>query len=83
MHMRINIYNEELTDRVEFKYDTARTGAQFYALWFYLHSPEQLHKNASDDDQSAVVFWSDTREKLLALLAKAMEEIRGFGAQQK
>ena len=36
--MRINVYNEELTDRVEFKRGKAKTGAEFYSRSFYLPS---------------------------------------------
>jgi len=75
--MRINVYNEELTERVEFRKKTAaNTGAEFYGLYFYLHSPEQLHHGAGDDDSSAVILWSDTPEKLLRLLSKAADEIK-------
>ncbi len=80
--MRINIYNEELTERVEFERKEAKTGAEFYGLYFYLHSPEQLHNNPNDDDSSAVIFWSDSREKLLALLSKATEQIKKSGASK-
>jgi len=76
--MRINIYNEELTDRVEFQKANAKTGTRFYRLSFYLASPDVLHHSSGDDDTSAVVFWSDSREKLLALLAEAIDQIRNY-----
>jgi hypothetical protein len=76
--MRINVYNEELTERIEFSKAQAKTGAPFYGLSFYLASPEALHDNAGDDDTSAVIFWSDSREKLIALLSKAIERIKNY-----
>lgn len=75
--MRINVYNEELTERIELREKTAQnTGAKFYGLHFYLASPEQLHHGAEDDDSSAVILWSDSREKLLRLLDRAVETIK-------
>jgi hypothetical protein len=73
--MKVNVYNEELTDRVELTSTTAKTGAKFFGLQFFLHSPEQLHAGPDDDDQSAIVLWSDSRQKLLDLLRKAIEGV--------
>ena len=80
--MRINIYNEELTERIEFNRAQAKTGAHYYGLYFYLHSAEQLHSGPNDEVSSAVVFWSDSREKLLTLLAKATEAIKKSGTSK-
>jgi hypothetical protein len=75
--MKINVYNEELTRRIELHEKTARnTGAKFYGLHFYLHSPRQLHRGRKDDDTSAVVLWGSSPKKLLALLAKAAEVVK-------
>ena len=75
--MRINIYNEELTERVELtEKRAANTGVSFYGLHFYLHSPEELHHDDADDDSSAVIFWGDTPEKLLSLLSNATQEVQ-------
>ena len=75
--MRINVYSEELTERVELREKTAgNTGAHFFGLHFYLLSPGKLHHDEKDDDTSAVILWSDSRERLLALLNKAIEEVR-------
>jgi hypothetical protein len=63
-----NVYNEELTERIEFQKDEAKTGTPFHGLYFYLASPEALHNTATDDDTSAVILWGDSPEKLLRLL---------------
>jgi hypothetical protein len=76
--MKINVYNEELTDRVELQKVSAKTGAPFYGLSFYLASPDVLHNTPGDDDSSAVVFWSDSREKLVALLSSALKQIDNY-----
>jgi hypothetical protein len=76
--MRINVYSEELTERIEFGPKMADTGVQFFGLQFFLRSPEELHHSEKDDDSSAVIFWSDNPAKLLALLAKATQEVQRF-----
>ena len=75
--MRVNVYSEEITERVELKKKQAtNTSAWFYGLHFFLRSPEELHHSSADDDTSAVVLWSDAPEKLLKLLSLATEEVR-------
>lgn len=66
--MRINIYSEELTDRVE-KVTREANGTTFYGLRFYLKSPPELHHTADDDDTSAVTFWAGSEEELCHLMA--------------
>jgi hypothetical protein len=73
--MRVNIYNEELTDRVKFVTKTAGTGVMFYGISFHLASPKELHNSQGDDDTSAVTFWGDNPEKLRRLLSRAIKEI--------
>jgi hypothetical protein len=77
--MRINVYSEELTERVELKSKRAEnTGVEFYGMHFFLRSQEELHHGDQDDDTSAVVLWSETPERLLALLSKATQEVQKF-----
>jgi hypothetical protein len=73
--MKVNVYNEELTERVEFRTKTAGTGVKFYGISFYLASPKELHSTPSDDDSSAVTFWGDSPETLHGLLSRALREI--------
>ena len=73
--MKINVYNEELTERVGFVTKIAGTGVKFYGISFFLASPQELHSSPSDDDSSAVTFWGDTSEKLHGLLSRALKEI--------
>jgi hypothetical protein len=76
--MRINVYSEEITDKVEVAIKEAKTGASFYGLLFFLHSPKQLHHSNTDNDQSAVILWKDSPEALLALLVKATDAVQQF-----
>ena len=57
--MRINVYAQEITERVERVVATAdNTGATFIGIRFYLDSPDCLvPPNHPDDDSSAVTFW--------------------------
>ena len=57
--MRVNVYAQEVTLRVEIVNTTAEnTGAAFVGVRFYLDSPEALKPpQHPDDDSSAVTFW--------------------------
>ena len=55
--MRVNVYAEELTNRVEVVRTKADTGREFCGLRFFLESSEKLHHESGDDDASAVTFW--------------------------
>lgn len=80
--MRVNIYAEEMTDKVELITKTI-DGHNFVAVRFWLHLPVTapdgtqhqgpfMHR-PGDDDSSAVTFWGkrdlrETLKKALALL---------------
>ena len=78
--MRINVYNEELTNRVEIKQKKAE-GTNYIGVRFYLELPvtvdgEQhkgpfMHK-PGDDDSSAVTFWTTDKRRLREMLQKAL-----------
>lgn len=57
--MRINIYAEELTDRVEVvtKAPPNHPDTQFAGIRMYLASPDVLHADEDDDDSSAITVW--------------------------
>ncbi len=77
--MRVNIYAEELTDKVEIIKKTI-DGRDYTAVRFYLELPATvdgkqysgpfLHR-PGDDDSSAVTFWG--KSSLRVLLRKALE----------
>jgi len=80
--MRVNVYAEEITDRVEIALATAEnTGASFVGVRFYLESsPKMYPPEHPDDDSSAVTFWVKSgksgyvkgqEQELCALLRKA------------
>lgn len=54
--MRINVYGEELTEKVEI-IKKAVDQKLFYGVRFYLKSHQDLHSGLSDNDESAVTFW--------------------------
>jgi len=75
--MRVNIYAEEITDRVEFVTKTIN-GRDFVGVRFYLYlpvtvadskvgGPDQVQgpfmHGEGDDDSSAVTFWGKRRLK--------------------
>lgn len=70
--MRVNVYNEELTNEVVIVEKVANTGRKFYGVRFLLKSPRELHHEKEDDDRSAVTIWGNPL-KLLKLMAAARD----------
>ena len=70
--MRINIYGEELTDRLEVIEKTAEnTGETFIGIRFYLKTHEDMYPPCHDDDDSnAVTFWFGKGEKHVEVKAR-------------
>lgn len=85
--MRVNVYAEEMTDRVEI-ISKEIDGRRFSAVRFYLELPatvngEQfkgpfMHRDG-DDDSAAVTFWG--KKDLRPMLAKAIELLDRHYAQ--
>lgn len=76
--MRINVYAEEMTDRVELVTKEAE-GKVFTGVRFYLELPVTIPSgnvagpfihHEGDDDSSAVTFWG--KNQLRAVLLKAL-----------
>ena len=77
--MRVNIYAEEMTDKVEIITKTV-DGNEFTAVRFYLELPATLPDGTNysapfihrpgDDDSSAVTFWG--KKDLRQVLQKAI-----------
>ena len=85
--MRVNIYAQEITDRVELVLTTAKnTGNTFLGIRFYLDSPASLQPPQHiDDDSSAVTFWVKSgregytpgdEEALISILERAVDLLR-------
>jgi hypothetical protein len=87
--MRINVYKEELTDRVEIVSKTV-DGIEYRGLRIYLYMPVSkrsasgeliqlqgpfLHREG-DDDSSAITIWSDSAglNKIVDAACKALHE---------
>ena len=87
--MRVNVYAEEMTDRVEIISKTTKDGT-FTGLRFYLELPVTVPiksetvfdvehikgpfiHHPGDDDSSAVTFWG--KSDLRKLLVKALEAL--------
>jgi len=84
--MRVNVYAEELTERVEIIEKTTADGT-FTGLRIYLelpvtvplnHGGVAIHKGPfmhrpGDDDSSAVTFWG--KQDLRVVLRKALEKL--------
>jgi hypothetical protein len=86
--MRVNVYAEEMTDRIEIISKTI-DGHRFTGLRFYLELPVVvggqtyqgpfMHR-PDDDDSSAVTFWG--KRDLREVLKKALEELDAHYVQR-
>lgn len=86
--MRVNVYGEELTDRIELiqkvvSDDPTSPPKTFYGVRFWLKFPNQdwwVHRKYHgdvDDDSSALTIWASRREKLIEIFEEAIREIKG------
>ena len=83
--MRVNVYAEEITERVEIVEKTADTGSTFVGVRFYLKTHEDmLMPKHPDNDDSAVTFWCKSsksgfkggdEETLMNLFREASERL--------
>lgn len=81
--MRINIYEEELTDEVRLVSTIAdNTKIEYWGVRFYFKSPPELHHTDKDDNRSAVTFWfgdyvlSKTfRDRVARLLTDPLQDL--------
>lgn len=75
--MKINIYGNNLRDRVEVDKKTPKdTGVEYTGLQFYI-APDCIH-GPDDDDTSAVVFWYSNKVErglLKAALERALKHL--------
>jgi hypothetical protein len=70
--VRVNVYNEELTDEVEIAAVEPRPGRRYIGIRFILASSSDLHHTPGDDDRSAVTLWVGSAEEGRALLSAAL-----------
>lgn len=87
--MRLNVYAEELVDRVEVvsKSPDNHPNESFKGVRMYLASPDVLHSDPDDDDSSAITIWvpwtkagghrPDVVTSLLRKMADALDEAYG------
>ena len=79
--MRVNVYGEELTDRIELVTKEVEDYV-FYGIRFWLKFPNQdwwIHRKVDeelDDDSTAITFWNTSKEGLVTLFETAIDELR-------
>jgi hypothetical protein len=78
--MRVNIYDEEITDRMELVEKNVE-GVNYFGLRFYLELPATVNgilrrgpfiKMLGEDDTAAVTFWSTDKARLVLLLKNGL-----------
>lgn len=71
--MRINVYNEELTNDFEFvQKHVEETGNTYYGFRVFLRSAPELHHTENDDDRTAITFWFGTTARACSFLRDAL-----------
>lgn len=79
--MRVNVYGEELTNRIEVIEKIVDETHTFYAVRFWLKFPNQdwwIHRKVDgqpDDDSSAITIWTEKKQDLISLLEGAIEKL--------
>lgn len=83
--MRVNVYGEELTSRVELVTkvveDPDGQKHEFYGVRFWLKFPTQpwwVHRKTDgvdDDDSTAVTFWATSKLELAGIFVKALDAL--------
>ena len=88
--MRVNVYGEELTDRIELVEKSVDEGGEvytFYGIRIWLKFPNQdwwIHRKVNgilDDDSSAVTIWATNKNKLSVLLQRMAGVLEGNYAE--
>lgn len=70
--MRINVYNEELTNEFEFTEKFVQeTGKTYYGFRIFLKSAPELHHTSQDDDRSAITIWFGDKVSAAGYLRRA------------
>jgi hypothetical protein len=87
--MRVNVYAEEMTDRIEIISKTIE-GTAFTGLRIYLELPATVDgkqyqgpfmHNPGDDDSSAVTFWG--KQDLRTVLVQALQKLNEHYAKHE
>ena len=88
--MRVNVYNEELSDRVVLKEESAE-GIRYFGLRFFLELPATVdgkqyrgpfQHSPGDDDSAAVTFWSTDKSRLIKLMQSGLSALEEKSAPQ-
>jgi hypothetical protein len=74
--MRVNVYEEELTDDLTIVTAEPEPGKRFLGVRFYLKSSPALHNVATDDDRSAVTLWFGARQDAERFLTQALHTVK-------
>jgi hypothetical protein len=90
--MRVNVYGEELTDRVELVEKSVDEGGEvytFYGVRFWLKFPNQewwIHRKVDgieDDDSSAITIWATSKEKLAEMFTTALASLGSVVTEER
>jgi hypothetical protein len=75
--MRVNVYEEEISDNIEFVSTEAKTGKIFWGVRIFVKSAPQLHDTPNDDDRSAITFWLHDKKRALEYFQYLTNTLKG------
>lgn len=73
--MRMNVYSQELTSEVAEVRKEGDSGEVFLGARLFLHSSPMLHNTPTDDDRSAITFWTPKSKERREEIARAFERL--------
>lgn len=77
--MRVNVYEEEMTDEVQVVETVASgTGITYYGVRIIMKSAGELHNTEEDDDRSAITFWFGNQD-MCELFCRMCKTMLAFG----
>lgn len=74
--MRINVYEEEITDEIQVVWTEPRPGVRFCGVRFFMKSHPDLHHTQDDDDRTAITIWLNNPRKAERFFTEAVYAIR-------
>jgi len=73
--VRVNVYEEELTDEVDLVWVEPQPGKRFVGVRLFLKSSPDLHHRSDDDDRCAVTIWTGTVEEARKYFMRVLHKL--------
>jgi diadenosine tetraphosphatase ApaH/serine/threonine PP2A family protein phosphatase len=74
--MRINVYEEEITNEFKLVWVEPRPGVRFCGVRLFLKSHDDLHHTPEDDDRTAITIWLNNPRRAEKFFTSVIYAIR-------